>query len=200
MVYYLSCDEGEEYSYGMKALDGDLKKIRPADLTQDGGIEILPIRGKFGRALESTHMPTRIRIEGPKRPLTDLRDGYGMFVDAKFKAELEKIEPGIHQFFPIAFLWEDGSPAGERFWFNPCHRLDSVDRTNTTFEFRNLWYLDGDPAKKLVFNRTQIGNRHAWMDKFISGMGGIWISETLKRNLEAAGVTGMALRAYEEVD
>jgi hypothetical protein len=200
MIYYLSCDEGEEFSYGMKALDGDLKKIRPADMTPDGGIEILPMRGKFGRALETAHLPTRIRIEGPKRPLTDLRAGYGTFVDAKFKAAVEKLEPNVHQFFPIAFVWADGSPAGDRFWFNPCHRLDSVDRQKTSFEFRGVWYLDGDETRKLVFNRAQIGPRHAWMDKFISGMGGIWISGTLKENLEAAGVTGMALRAYEETD
>src|SRR5262245_38509079 len=125
MIHYLSCDEGEEFSYGMKALDGDLKLIKPVDMTQDGGIEIQPMGGKFGRPLETAHLPTRIRIEGPRRALTDLRDGYGIFVDAKFKAEVEKLDPGVHQFFPVAFVWEDGSPAAERFWFNPCHRLDS---------------------------------------------------------------------------
>jgi hypothetical protein len=197
MIYYLSCDEGEVYSYGMRALDGDLKKIKPVDMTQDGGIEILAICGKYGRALEGTHVPTRIQLEGPKRELTDLRDGFGTFVDQKFKTEVEKLEPGVHQFFPVEFVWEDGSHAADRLWFVPCNRLDSVDRNQTTFEFRGVWYLDGDQTKKLVFNRSQIGNRHAWMDKFISGQSGIWISEALKRGLEAAGVTGMSLRSYE---
>ncbi|MER9300803.1 type III-B CRISPR module-associated protein Cmr3, partial [Mesorhizobium sp. M0621] len=40
MVYFLSAKEGEVYSYGMKALDGDLNKIQPVDLSQDGGVRI----------------------------------------------------------------------------------------------------------------------------------------------------------------
>jgi hypothetical protein len=106
----------------------------------------------------------------------------------------------LHQFFPVAFVWEDGGHAADRFWFVPCNRLDSVDRKQTTFEFRGVWYLDGDQTKKLVFSRAQIGNSHAWMDKFIVASSGVWISEALKRQLEAAGVTGMSLLPYDEVD
>lgn len=198
MVYFLSHKNDETYSYGMKALDGDIKKIKPIDLTQDGGIEILPIRGKFGRPLEAAHIPTKIQIDGPKRELADLREGLALFVDVKFKDVVETFEPGVHQFFPVEFVWKDGSHAADRFWFVPCNRLDSVDREQTTFEFRNIWYLDGDPNKRLVFNRSQIGKRHVWMDKFISGSSGVWISSELKVALEAAGVTGMSLLSYDE--
>ena len=200
MVYFLSAEEGEIYSYGMKALDGDIKKIKPLDLTPDGGREILPIRGKFGRPLEGDHIPTRVQIEGPKRKLTDLREGIGTFVDASFRAEVEKLEPEVHQFFPVEFVWKDGSHACHRFWFVPCNRLDSIDRNATTFEFRGVWVLDGSRDKKLVFSRSQIAGRHAWIDKFISAPGGVWISDELKQNLESAGITGMALQPYEETD
>jgi hypothetical protein len=44
LVHYLSCDQGEEFSYGMKALDGDLKQIKPADLSGGGGIRLSPGR------------------------------------------------------------------------------------------------------------------------------------------------------------
>jgi hypothetical protein len=199
MVYYLSADEGEIHSYGMKALDGDLKKIRPADLTPDGGIEVRPTYGKAGRPFEIEHVPTRIRLEGPKRDLTDLRADFGLFVDGKVRTEVEKLEAGVHQFFPVTFFWEDGSHAADRFWFVPCNRLDSVDRKETTFAFKGIWYLDGSTDKKLVFNRAQIGSHHAWIDKFITPMSGVWISNALKKGLEEAGVTGMSLRVYAEV-
>jgi hypothetical protein len=200
VVYFLSADEGEVYSYGMRALDGDINKIRPIDLTPDGGREILPIRAKCGRRLEGDHMPTRIQIEGPKRKLTDFREGIGTFVSSNFRAEVEKLEPGVHQFFPVEFVWKDGSHACHRFWFVPCNRLDSVDRNETTFEFRGVWILDGSQDKSLVFSRSRIAGRHAWIDKYISAPSGVWISDRLRENLLSAGITGMTLRSYEETD
>lgn len=200
MVYFLSHKNEETYSYGMKALDGDIKKIKPVDVTQDGGIEILPIRGKFGRPLEPAHIPTKIQIDGPKRELTDLREGLAFFVDEKFKDVVESLEPGVHQFFPVEFVWKDGSHAADRFWFVPCYRLDSVDRKSTTFEFRSIWYLDGDANKRLVFNRSQIGERHIWMDKYISGSSGVWISSMLKAALDEADVTGAHYQYFPETE
>ncbi|WP_352664483.1 DUF1629 domain-containing protein [Mesorhizobium sp. M0621] len=121
-------------------------------------------------------------------------------MDKKFKDEVERLEPDVHQFLSVEFVWKDGSHAADRFWFVPCNRLDSVDRNETTFEFRNIWYLDGSQDKKLVFNSSQIGNCHAWMDKFISGQGGVWISDVLKEKIEQAGVTGISLQHYEETN
>ena len=145
-------------------------------------------------------MPTRAKIDGPKRKLTDLRSEFALLVDAKFRAEVETLEPGVHQFFPIELVWKDGSHAADRFWFVPCNRLDSVDRAKTTIIFRSFWYFDNDPSKKLVFSRAQIGDHHAWIDKFIIPSGGVWISNLLKQRLESAGVTGMCLAPCDEVD
>ena len=200
MVYFLNADPGELYSHGVKPLDGDIDKVKPLDLTPDGGVEVEPLPVSFGRPLDPQHVPTRAKIDGPRRKLTDLRTGLGLLVDVKFKAEVEALEPGVHQFFPIELVWKDGSHAADRFWFVPCNRLDSVDRAKTTKEFRSFWLFGSDRSKKLVFNRSQIGSHHAWIDKFILPTGGVWISNLLKQRLESAGVTGMYLVPYDEVD
>lgn len=198
MVYFLSHKGNELYSYIYRALDGDVEKIRPVDITRDVGVRIRPIYSYCGRPFEATYIPTKIELTGPKRPVLDLYDAYGLSVSAKVKDVIERFEPGVHQFFPIQFLWKDGQLAADRFWFVPCNRLDTVDRAKTTFEFRNLWYLDGS-KKELVFNRSQIGNHHVWIDKFIV-MPTPAISEALKDALDAAGVTGAHYQHFPETD
>lgn len=199
MVYFLSHKNEEIYGYSMKALDGDVDKIQPADLTRDVGVRIRANYVYAGRPYETDHVPTRIELEGPKRMITGVYSGYGLFVDEKFKLAVEKLEPKVHQFFPIEFVWRDGSHAADRYWFVPCNRLDSVDREKTTFEFRGLWDIFGGPDKQLVFSRSRIGSHHVWIDKYIHAPTPI-ISEILKAELDAAGVTGAHYQHFPETD
>lgn len=142
--------------------------------------------------------PHQNRTLRAERQIPDLYDAYALFIGAKVKDVIESFEPDVHQFFPIEFVWEDGSHAADRFWFVPCNRLDTVDRAKTTFEFRNLWFLDGS-KKELVFNRSQIGSHHVWIDKFIV-MPTPAISEALKAALDAAGITGAHYQHFPETD
>ncbi|MEI2296690.1 imm11 family protein [Ensifer sp. MJa1] len=199
MVYFLSHKNEEIYSYSMTALDGDVDKIRPVDLTRDVGVRVRAGYAYAGRPYEKEHVPTCIELEGPKRTITDIYSGYGLFVDEKFRLAVEKLEPNVHQFFPIDLVWKDGSHAAHRYWFVPCNRLDSVDRAKTTFEFRGLWDIFGGPDKLLVFSRSQIGSHHAWIDKYIHAPMPL-ISEALKAELEAAGVTGAHYNHFPETD
>lgn len=199
MVYFLSHNNEEIYSYGMKALDGDAARIQPVDMTRDVGVRIRAGYAYVGRPYEKEHVPTRFELEGPKRTITDVYSGYGLFVDDKFKRAVEKLEPNLHQFFPVEFVWEDGSHAASRYWLVPCARLDTVDRQKTTFEFRNVWFLDGSKDKDLVFSRSQIGDHHVWIDKFIV-MPTPALSEVLKAELDAAGITGAHYQHFPETD
>lgn len=192
MVYFLSHKSEEIYGYIARALDGDVDKIQPV------GVRIRPNYVYCGRPIEATHLPTKIELSGPKRQIPDLYDAYALFISAKVKDVIESFEPDVHQFFPIEFVWEDGSHAADRFWFVPCNRLDTVDRAKTTFEFRNLWFLDGS-KKELVFNRSQIGSHHVWIDKFIV-MPTPAIGEALKAALDAAGITGAHYQHFPETD
>ncbi|WP_432283704.1 hypothetical protein SLT36_17610 [Aminobacter sp. BA135] len=198
MVYFLSHKNDELYAYTSQALDGDVNKIRPVDPTRDVGVRIRPNYVYCGRPIEATYLPTTIELSGPKRQIPDLYNAYALLVSAKVKHVIERFEPDAHQFFPIELVWEDGNHAAERFWFVPCNRLDTVDRAKTTFEFRNVWFLDGS-KKELVFNRSQIGAHHVWIDKFIV-MPTPAISEVLKASLEAAGVTGAHYQPFPETD
>ena len=198
MVYFLSHKSEEIYSYIAHAVDGDVDKIQPVDLTRDVGVRIRPNYVYCGRPIEATYLPTKIELSGPKRQIPDLYDAYALFISARVKDVIESFEPDVHQFFPIEIVWEDGGHAADRFWFVPCNRLDTVDRAKTTFEFRNLWFLDGS-KKELVFNRSQIGNHHVWIDKFIV-MPNPAISEVLKAALDAAGITGAHYQHFPETD
>jgi len=42
MVYFLSQKDNYMYDYGVDPLDGDLKKVRPVDITPDDGLRIMP--------------------------------------------------------------------------------------------------------------------------------------------------------------
>ena len=198
MVYFLSHKSEEIYSYIAHAVDGDVDKIQPVDLTRDVGVRIRPNYVYCGRPIEATYLPTKIELSGPKRQIPDLYDAYALFISAKVKDVIESFEPDVHQFFPIEIVWEDGGHAADRFWFVPCNRLDTVDRAKTTYEFRNVWFLDGS-KKELVFNRSQIGNHHVWIDKFIV-MSTPAVSEELKAALDAAGITGAHYQHFPETD
>lgn len=198
MVYFLSAKNEEVYSYTYRALDGDVDKIQPVDLTRDGGVRVRPGYSYYGRPFETEHVPTKIALSGPKRPIPDVYDPYGLQVSVRFREVVERFEPGVHQFLPIELVWPDGSHAAQRFWFVPCARLDTVDRAKTTFEFRNVWFLDGS-KKELVFSRSQIDGHHIWIDKFIV-MPNPAISEALKAALDEAGITGAHYQHFPETD
>lgn len=200
MVWFLGQDSGEMYDYGgIDALDGDWRKVQPIDASRDDGIPIVPTCSNQGRPLDTAFMPTRIRVNGPKRDLVDVLPGYSsLLVDQRFKDAVEALEPGVHQFFPIALEWKDGSPAGSRYWFNPCSRIDSIDREQSTKRFRNKWKQAG--PGEFVFNRDQIGDRHVWIDKFVSG-NRPFLTDTLKARLDESGTTGLLFEHhYREVD
>ena len=201
MAYILFEDSGDTYSYSIEALDGDDEKVKPVDMSPDGGIPLVATCYSQGRALEPEHMPTRIRIGGPKRKLGDVVRGFGSFlVPDRFRDILEELEPGVHQFFPIALEWKDGTSAGERYWFNPCHRLDSVDREATEVAFDGIWEFRPYKNERFCFSKKKLGNRHVWIDKFVPN-DLIFVSDLFKNRLVEAGITGIDFdKHYEEVD
>ena len=201
MVCNIFCDDGEDELYETTALDGDINKIRPVDMTRDEGAIILASRVPQGLKMEAAHIPTKLRLGGPRRNLTDVQDPFGvLLVPEAFKEVLERLEPGVHDFYPVELFWKDGSSAGKRYWFYPQHRIDSIDPEKTTYKRKFLWVGGGDETEKLVFSRRAIGDRHAGIDKFMAAGGVSWISERFKQELEAAGITGLGFRPSEETD
>ena len=202
MVCILTCEDGEVYSYDYKPLDGDVRKVKPIDMAFDRGKPKLPSPVAQGLKMDVTHLPTKLLWGGPKRELTDMQDaGYTFLVPGTFKDVLERLEPGIHDFYPVELVWKDGTSAGHRYWFYPQHRIDTVDREKTTHTIgKVLWDLDSNKDGKLVFSRKTIGDRHAWIDKLIPGGRYVFVSEEFRYELEATGTTGLGFRPYEETD
>ena len=110
---------------------------------------------------------------------------------------VEKLEPGVHQFFPMALYVGDAYQRTDYF-FNICNRLDTMDREKTfLINARGFYSLRQGEDRRLVFSTAKIGNHHAWRDKCVPG-GGAYILNELARRLQDAGVTGPGFFAREQ--
>jgi hypothetical protein len=98
MVWFLGQDSGEMYDYGgIDALDGDWQKVQPLDLSDDDGIRIKATCSNQGRPLDTAFIPTRMRVDGPKRKLVDTLPTYSaLLVAEQFRDAVEALEPGVH--------------------------------------------------------------------------------------------------------
>lgn len=198
MVYRLFHHNQEVHSYESRLLDGDLDKVSVIDTSQDQGSKIRPFSLYAGRAVDPAHLPRRVEIEGPQRPLTDYYQGSGLWVVDRFKNVVEDLEPGVHQFEPFDLYWKNGVFADRRYWFFPGNRLDSVDREKTTKTFRNIWKSAGDGV--FVFSRSKIGSHHIWIDMFMSSIVGALVSNKMHDALVSADLTGLGFEEFDETD
>ena len=90
---------------GFEPLDGDWAKVQIADLTDDGGAMPLGPEINIGRRVDPTHMPTAFRYKAPRHQ--GLRDVMPFLrgttlVSPAFRDLVERFEPGVHQFLPVA--------------------------------------------------------------------------------------------------
>ena len=140
-----------------------------------------------------------------------------LIVPETFRAILEELEPGVHQFFPLTLEWKDGTPiergAGRgrspdgnvRYWFNPCNRIDGVDPVNTTWLRSAIWKslnpnLAPGEEPKLVFSRALVGDRHAWIEKLIAHSLPLYISTAFGDRLRETNVTGLGMTYRDDAD
>lgn len=200
MVYRIFPDYPGMHRYGMKHLDGDQRKVVAIDLAPDEA-KILPSNSIFaGRPVDTTHLPTKVQQAGPKRKFKDISPDGLYTVSEKFREVVEGLEPGVHQFVPVEFVWKDGTHAAKRYWYFPCNRLDSVDREKTTEEL--VEGIRWRPTKKpnFVFSRSQIGDCHLWRDKFMPPSYGPFISNSLYEAFMEAGIEGLGVEELPETD
>ena len=204
---------------GKKTIDIDVpptnnrKLIEVEDSTPDGGLYFGHGRALVsGRRVKTDHVPKQMKAQS-KGPIPDYGKCYSLtFVSDRFKAVVEQIEPGVHQFIPFQIIGTHKSVLAEMWFMVVCNRLDGMDRDHTTLVLykgrdwvpardisSEYWPPNTDPnvQGKFVFNLAQIGDRHLWFDKH-SGYGP-YLSDTLAEALIAAGVTGTNLIKQESV-
>lgn len=208
-VYSIYDDTGEAYLTSTKAVDGDFDLVVPIGVDFDPGIGaalmddglLLQRRSTYqGVPVDMSHLPTKVVWGGAKRKLTDIQRTRSRFlVRDNFRQVVERLEPGLHQFQPVELVWKDGSHAANFFWFNPCARVDGMDRDHTTHPFKeNIGKWSYEDGKKFVVNCEQTAGHHVWIDPR-TAHGTVFVSEQFRQAMQAAGVNGIGYAQFDTV-
>lgn len=199
-VYSMYWEHDGENAPDVRPIDGDFKKVFPAGyefnrVTQSVKIDDMPrLRQSWayqGVAVDLTHVPTKALFKSNGYELPDILQCSNWFmVSSEFRQVVEKLEPAKHQFSAVELVDEAGAHVAEYFWFNPCARIDSVDREHTTHELIDVGLWDFNRGGKYVFNLSQIGDVQIWIDPRLSS-GSIFIRQQMKNALYVAGLKGL---------
>jgi hypothetical protein len=161
---------------------GELVEVE--DPTPDDGLYMHHGRALVsGRRIKLDHIPKYLKRRGAGI-IVDYTSSRGLLcVSDKFKSIVEGVEPDVHQFIPFDIVGTRKAVIARMWFMVVCNRLDSVDREHTTLilwkgaiwspaqDFPSWeWPPEYDPSKpnRLVFNLSQIGDRHLWFDKHVS--------------------------------
>ena len=218
MVWLLSTRVETMRRYGAEILDGRWDEVRP-EVLPDAGLRFEPTLGnapRLGVRIESTHVPTRMRWDAPAEvTIPDFEGSYFLNVSERARRLIESMEPARHQFLPVRYETPAGVPIERRYVFVVCNRIDSVDHARTTMimwrgiAWASVYDLrashpedipfgtDLKQPSRLVFSESQIGDRHAWVDPFLTESP--HVSDRLAQAIKEAALTGVALSKQESV-
>jgi hypothetical protein len=200
-----------------KPLDGDVHAITLLDQTPELGLRHAGSSGPqildSGRAINPQHLPGTIQLGGP-RSVVDYEGRKGLLcISSAFKAVIDRLEPELHQFFPVRLVDKRGKHLADHWFWVVCNRIDSVDREHTSLIFREYgrWVAPADLADdespsgfdrsqpiRLVFNLGQIGGAHFWRDKYLLP-GDLYCSYEARDAIAEAELTGIRLLLQEYV-
>lgn len=138
MVWVMSYRPVPDSYPGAEVIEGNSGELELEDMTDDGGIGLKMSRWGSGRRAKPDSMPKVIRWKS-RRKLLDYEGAYvGYSVSDRFRALIEEIEPGVHQFEPIRYETKDGSLIEDRWFWQICNRIDSVhaELSNLVFKVR----------------------------------------------------------------
>lgn len=138
-----------------------------------------------------------------------------MLVSSRFRDLVDQFEPGVHQFLPVNVYSSKTAtePFDQYYWFVVCNLIDSINPERTTLTWRGeyderiegglrrgFWKYDHDmsPPPRAVFDLKRIGNRQLWRDPYYT-RDYVNCSDTFGDAMIASGLSGFALRRYEQV-
>jgi hypothetical protein len=151
-------------------VDGDFKKTEYIDTSDDGGRRIRNGDLLAGRALKPDNIPTQAkRVLHHAQGLSDLYVYNGVhFVSDRFKALVERFEPGVHQFFPMVVM-QGKKQLGTLHYFNICNRIGGLapDACFPPFKPEDRMYISSyTPADRIVTSARKTAGFHIWRDKY----------------------------------
>lgn len=195
-----------------KFLDGDTRQIKVEGPETEEMLRAISINHVtqyiLGFRITHENVPTIWQWKS-SRPAPDYFTPHGFpCVSSRFKDVVERLEPDVHQFFPIAVVNKAMAKIAERWLWIVCNRIDGVDRehTNLFFQDQSLWtssYKEGGEWKrvrdpKVAFNKQQTEGYHFWRDKYLIG-GGIYASDEAAEALIALDLIAFAASKLETV-
>lgn len=189
MVWVMSYRPVPDSYPGAEVIEGNSGELELEDMTDDGGIGLRMSRWGSGRRARPDSMPKVIRWKS-RRKLLDYEGAYiGWSVSDRFRALIEEIEPGVHQFEPIRFVAKDGALLEERWFWQICNRIDGMHADLTNMVFNGVsWRPPKKPERAHpVYDLSKIGGAQFWHDKHTDGT---FVSDAAKELIEAAGITG----------
>ena len=203
MVWSFSMNPlGSSYP-GAEIVEGSKGPLVLEDETRDGGVALRGSSTAFsGRRVKPETLPKVIRWKSRQR-IGDFADVCRHTVSSRLRTLIDEIEPGVHQFEPVRFLAKDGSFLEDRWFWQICNRLDSVNRQATKMILSDglIWAADftlpQDQRGPMVFDTKQIGDAKFWHDKHVGA--GSFCSDEVRGILDKAKITGLRYRHFDQV-
>ena len=163
--------------------------LRLEDTTSDGGRGINLNQSTSGRRVVPSSVPRVIRRQAGDR----IQDFEGVFVytvSDRLRRLIEELEPGIHQFEPLRYIGNHDETLEERWFWQVCHRLDSVHRKLSNVELAgSRWRPRSGREWDIAFDSQQIAGKSFWCDKHLQI--GIIIADEVRERFVAERVTGL---------
>ena len=129
----------------------DWEKIVP-DMQRRADINLIWMYGR--ESLNPLEMPKEIVLKGRGRELPSVLSSYSAIVicNEPLKLVLEGLDPGVHQFIPIAVSFASGEkPEGAFFILNVHHMLDTIIDEKSKADIGPLMPNSSNRHYRLVF-------------------------------------------------
>ncbi|QNQ09947.1 imm11 family protein [Sphingomonas alpina] len=122
---------------------------------------------------ESPAFPLVTSVVHSVGPLPDHSPPAG--ASSRFKDAVERFEPGVHQFFPMEVLLEDGTVDKSRWLMHICNRVDAIalEHCADVYEYRPKpdqhpgWYYyrsNFDSRTRIAVRKSMISGKALWYD------------------------------------
>lgn len=186
-----------------QALDGALDKVALAEDRPD--VPLAFRTGHYALQQGCRVKPDHLvrTYQWPSSKPLDLIQNLVTVVSGPMRAAIEQLEPGVHQFEPLALVNAKRELFDERHVLIVGCRLDCVNEAATigfrkpegphSWSGRQWAYDETTRDARLIYSRAKAAGRHLWIAGDVAMNGTALVSDALKQELERRGLTGLEL-------
>ena len=205
MPYAFNVKQEGHYSVFFKYLDGDKFKLSNIDQSVTFGKRRPPDSAVpiCGRAIDPTYLPRRLRPNLKKKRYADfLGNNTGTLVSDTVREIVERIEPGVHAFYPVTFEFKNGDTLQTHSVWIIQRELTALAREgiDPPYPGPDVRWEGVDtytyPKARILLDKSIIGDAHAWSDPQLYYQR--YLSDELTQAFLDAEVTGFAPGRYVE--